>query len=215
MQDDTGKTPLFYFGVDSVVATLSQFSLEEQISLLEIIDNEGSSPLHVYRYENSSEPHLGDYMEQFTTEQSFKLLAHQNNVGQTPLFYWHSPSIITALSKLTNEQQMYLIDTRNHQGETFIHLRRFSAVSLMKMLNSLNSESQCFQILSSNDEGGKAIIHDLFGLPTSEQYIDVLKTVTDPYLRLNLVTMQNKEGQTVIDHIWNAMVFYDRYQDEG
>ena len=153
-------------------------------------------------------------MEQFTTEQWFKLLALQNNVGQTPLFYWHSPSVITALSKLTNDHQMYLIDTRNHRGQTFLHNGGCLAASLVKLLNSMNSDAQRFQILSSNDEDGNTILHIVFvGCFTSEQYIDALETISDPYLRLNLVTMKNKEGQTVIDHILNEMDHYDSDYD--
>ena len=78
----------------------------------------------------------------------------------------------------------------------------------------MNSDAQRFQILSSNDEDGNTILHIVFvGCSTSEQYIDTLKTISDPYLRLNLVTMKNKEGQTVIDHIMNKMDHYDSDYD--
>ena len=140
-------------------------------------------------------------IEYLTPDRILQFLQLEDHEGEKYLyslwvhFTFSSSLLDKSLYRLPEVSQIYeVLGIRNMSGQTLLH-----HIAEKMILDALESQELCFQLLSSQDNKGQT---PLFTLPSSD-----LKSALDSVTveqRLTLINMRDNEGQTAAEyhHRW-------------
>ena len=136
-------------------------------------------------------------IEYLTPDQILQFLQLQDDRGQKYLYSlklhstFRSSVLTKILYRLPEVSQRYeVLSIRDMSGHNVLHYR-----AEKEILESLESQELCFQLLSTQDDKGQT---PLFTLPSSD-----LKSALDSVTveqRLTLINMRDNEGQTAAEY---------------
>ena len=195
-QDHLGKTPLFFYNLNTSLAVLGTLEHQYVVKLVEKQDNYGRT---IYHSEWTPEcvAKLLDYFH--SEERHVRLLSLQDNNGKTPLFYLPPKSVIIALDKVDGKRIFEWVAKQDQQGNTLLHMRAFSkndrwdSQDINQLLTLLQSANKCLQLLHTQNHKGKT---PLFYL--SSDCVCTALSKVDKERVFSLVMKQDCEGQTLL-----------------
>ena len=210
-QDNLGKTPLFFYNLNTSLAVLGTVEHQYAVKLVEKQDNYGRTILHS-EWTPECVAKLLDYFH--SVETRFRLLSIQDNNGNTPLFYLPPKSVINALHKVDGKQAFELVVKQDEQGNTLLHMcdlsekkleferifssgYKWNSQDINQLLTLLQSAKKCLRLLRKQNNEGKT---PLFYL-SSDSVSTALSKVDKEWV-FSLVMKQDREGQTMLhDHL--------------
>ena len=197
LQDNNGKTPLFYLPPKSVIIALDKVDGKRVFEWVAKQDQQGNTLLHMRAFSKNNRWDSQDINQLLTLLQSAKkclrLLRKQNNEGETPLFYLCSDCVCTALSKVDKARVFSLVMKQDCEGQTMLHDHlksdTFGIGSTVKLFNILDSDDQWFEFISVADKRGITAL----AYASCQHLSEVLELVKNPCQRvkISVVLIQN------------------------
>ena len=201
-QDNFGKTPLFFYNLNTSLAVLGTVEHQYVVKLVEKQDNYGRTILHS-EWTPECVAKLLDYFH--SEERCARLLSIQDDYGKTPLFYLPPKSAIIALDKIDGNRVFEWV-AKQDQGNTLLHMSAFSkndrwnSQDINQLLTLLQSAKKCLRLLRKQNNEGKTPLFHL----SSDCVCTALSKVDNAKV-FSLVMKQDREGQTMLhDFLRNA-----------
>ena len=140
----------------------------------------------------------GTIIEYLTPDQILQFLQLQDDRGEKYLYslWLHLGSLSLQLSKILYRlpevsQRYEVLSIRDESGQTVLH-----RTAKKEILDSLESQELCFQLLSTQDNKGQTAMFTLWSLSDLKSALDSV-TVEQ---RLTLINMRDNEGQTAAEY---------------